>query len=198
MHRLVHFPRRVCNTKRHLMITFKEAVYFAGIYLNSLYSLSLFTFLLSLFIFTFLLSLSLFKSLQLFVLFIYAIYNHSMWPTPKPPKFPRIIETSEEGMEAFTHAHPLCSHQDILVTHIFSRVRWEDQYKLELTCKKWRLWWRLRTYGSSPYFWLNDRRHIEKWIIDDIIYNNGRDLHAWINKDMTQYFDGFPWLFKED
>uniref|UniRef100_A0A803MMX7 Uncharacterized protein n=1 Tax=Chenopodium quinoa TaxID=63459 RepID=A0A803MMX7_CHEQI len=76
-----------------------------------------------------------------------------------------------------------------------SRLGSRDNVKK--VCRKWRLWWKTRHLARlQPFF--GPRASVNEWILNDLIYNDGRDFHAWINNDMTVYFDGFPLLFKED
>uniref|UniRef100_A0A803MD48 Uncharacterized protein n=1 Tax=Chenopodium quinoa TaxID=63459 RepID=A0A803MD48_CHEQI len=102
----------------------------------------------------------------------------------------------QAGMDALAHTHPIFSQQDLLVTHIIPKVDWEDQMSCELVGKKWRIRWHLRHLAFRLPF-LGPQAFVAKWILQDIVFHNGRDFHAWMTKDMMVYFDGFPLLFKE-
>ncbi|XP_021737751.1 uncharacterized protein LOC110704263 [Chenopodium quinoa] len=104
---------------------------------------------------------------------------------------------STQGMDALSVAHPIFSNPDLLVVHVFSKLDWGSRDNVKKVCRKWRLWWKTRHLARlQPFF--GPRASVDEWILNDLIYNDGRDFHAWINNDMTVYFDGFPLLFKED
>ncbi|XP_021846545.1 uncharacterized protein [Spinacia oleracea] len=115
----------------------------------------------------------------------------------RTPKRTRISRW-DEGDLALREAHPLCHHQDILITQIFTKLDWEGQAAVQMVCKQWRRWAKLRY--RLPYHYPQGcyRAWLREWVIMDIIDNDGRDFHAWMDKDMTVYFDGFPLLFKEE
>ncbi|XP_056691532.1 uncharacterized protein [Spinacia oleracea] len=96
---------------------------------------------------------------------------------------------------ALREAHPLCYHQDILMNDIFPKLDWEGQDDVQWVCKQWRRWSKLRyrlpySYPAGCY-----RGSLREWVIMDIIENDGRDFHAWLDQDMTVYFDDFPLIF---
>ena len=100
-------------------------------------------------------------------------------------------------MDALSDAHPIFSNPDLLVVHVFSKLDWGSRDKVKKVCRRWRLWWKTHHLAPlEPFF--GPRASVNEWILNDLIYNDGRDFHAWINNDMTVYFDGFPLLFKED
>ncbi|XP_021732257.1 uncharacterized protein LOC110699072 [Chenopodium quinoa] len=102
-----------------------------------------------------------------------------------------------EGLDALDEAHPLMSQHENLVTHIFPKVDFVGMMGIEQTCKRWRMWWRLRhLHFHYPFY--GHRAQIQEWVLRDLMYNNGRDLHTWLNKDMTVYFDGFPLLYGDE
>ncbi|XP_021864984.2 uncharacterized protein [Spinacia oleracea] len=123
--------------------------------------------------------------------------SDSKWEVPSPRKRTRISRW-DEGDLALREAHPLCHHQDILITQIFTKLDWEGQAAVQMVCKQWRRWAKLRY--RLPYHYPQGcyRAWLREWVIMDIIDNDGRDFHAWMDKDMTVYFDGFTLLFKEE
>ncbi|XP_056687678.1 uncharacterized protein [Spinacia oleracea] len=61
----------------------------------------------------------------------------------RTPKRTRISRW-DEGDLALREAHPLCHHQDILITQIFTKLDWEGQAAVQMVCKQWRRWAKLR------------------------------------------------------
>ncbi|XP_056684774.1 uncharacterized protein [Spinacia oleracea] len=64
----------------------------------------------------------------------------------RTPKRTRISRW-DEGDLALREAHPLCHHQDILITQIFTKLDWEGQAAVQMVCKQWRSLY----HNTSPH-----------------------------------------------